>query len=216
MRSLSDATIKKLYLYALNVPGPKTWWITRLAMYKELQDQLKEYDAPEKTCLAISDSADFGRNILGITQATYAVADYPEHNMLSLKFPDDAFDFCISDQVLEHVEGSPIQAFCESARIVRPGGCICHTTCFINEIHGVPKDFWRFTPDALLWMAKEAGLETVLVGSWGNREIGSVMQMGERFSRIPDDPQHPVYQLAMKNEKDWPIHVWIIARKPNS
>jgi hypothetical protein len=34
-----------------------------------------------------------------------------------------------------------------------------------------------------------------------------------RFSNIPDDPENPIYKLAMKNVKDYLIHIWIVAGK---
>lgn len=215
MRSLSPETIEKLWNFALNAPGKKHSWITRVAMYKALEGKLKEFDGKDRRCLAISGSASLGQEILGLTQAAYTNANYPEQNMLALKYADEEFDFCISDQVLEHLQGDPFKAFAESARVIKRGGYVCHTTCLINEIHKVPGDFWRFTPDALLLLAKESRLEPVLVGAWGNREIVNVITSAKlRFAPIPDDPNNPIYQLAMTNEADWPISVWIIARKP--
>lgn len=65
---------------------------------------------------------------------------------MNLSFNDEQFDFCISDQVLENIEGNPFKAFSETARVVKKGGRVCHITCFINGIHGAPNDFWRYTP----------------------------------------------------------------------
>jgi SAM-dependent methyltransferase len=215
MESLTLDTVTKLFKFAMNVPGQKTWWITRLSMYKALKNRLASEDREERNCLAISSSVEFGRNVLGLKKCTYTQANYPEQNLLSLRFPDSQFDFCISDQVLEHVEGNPFKAFSESSRVIKPGGYVCHTTCFINGIHKTPGDFWRFTPDALRLMAKEAGLEPIIIGGWGNREVMSILASPElRYEGIPDDPNNPVYQLALKNDEDWPISVWIIARKP--
>ena len=132
-------------------------------MYNALKNKFLEKDSANKNVLAISRSSSFGR-LLGLRAAIYTEADYPEYNMLSLKFPDNSFDFCVSDQVLEHVEGNPYAAFHETARVIRPGGWICHTTCFINPIHAVPKDFWRFTPDALRLLAESSGCTEIEVG----------------------------------------------------
>src|SRR5690606_2405557 len=125
-------------------------------MYKALGGKFADLDGPDKTCLAISKSKFFGK-IAGLQTCEYTEADYPEHNMMSLQFPDDGFDFCISDQVLEHIEGDPFIAFNETVRVTKPGGYICHTTCFLNEVHGVPKDFWRYTTTALDLLAKSSG-----------------------------------------------------------
>jgi len=212
--NLSPDLTRALLDFAYAAKGPRTWHITRLSMYRALHGAWRELDSAGKTCLAVSRSGKFVRQILGLATTRMESADYPKHNMLALGFPDGAFDFCVSDQVLEHVEGNPIQAVRESARVLKPGGLVCHTTCFVNEIHGYPKDFWRFTPDALELLAREAGLETVLVGGWGNREAVAIMNSDLRLKPIPNDPANPVFQLALKNKPDWPISVWLIARKP--
>jgi 2-polyprenyl-3-methyl-5-hydroxy-6-metoxy-1,4-benzoquinol methylase len=45
----------------------------------------------------------------------------------------------VSDQVLEHVVGDPQTAIDETLRVLRPGGIVIHTTCFMNPIHGAPE-----------------------------------------------------------------------------
>jgi SAM-dependent methyltransferase len=182
-------------------------------MYRALEDCLRPHDSNTKKVLAISHSSEFGQYVLGLKEAQYVEANYPEHNMLDLRFESGSFDFCISDQVLEHVEGNPFLAFHETARVVKSGGFICHTTCFVNEVHGVPKDFWRFTPDALALLSESAGCRTISAAGWGNREAWALIKAGFRFERIPTDPAHPLHQLAMRNETDVPIHVWVVAQK---
>lgn len=209
MITFSDSTIKELIAYTLR--DAKGWHITKFSMYKRLENILASYDGKEKNCLAISNSAWFGR-IMGLRSCNYVEANYPEHNILDINFDDAQFDFCISDQVLEHIEGSPFTAFNETARVVKPGGIVCHTTCFINEIHGVPKDFWRFTPDALSLLTKEAGC-VLEVGGWGNREAWALIHAGFRMARIPLDEEHPLHKLAMRNEPSWPIVTWVVGRK---
>ena len=122
--------------------------LTRFSMYRALSNVLAAHDGLSKSCLAISGSNRLSL-VLGLKAARIVEAGYPEHTMLSLGFPDGALDFCVSDQVLEHVEGDPFDAVRESFRVVRPGGFVVHTTCLLNPIHREPGDFWRFTPDAL-------------------------------------------------------------------
>lgn len=214
MLNLSDQTTSQLVEMALSGPGQKTWWITRLAMYKALQNTFSSFDNTTTECLAISHSEQFGRDVLGLKRSRFVSADYPKCNILDLQFNDAEFDFCISDQVLEHIHGNPFKAFSETARVIKPGGLICHTTCFINVVHGAPSDFWRFTPDALKLMAEDSGLEVKTVGGWGNREAQGLVNSKYRFHKIPEDPKNPIYQLAMRNEPDYPVVTWIVARKP--
>ena len=188
--------------------------LTRFSMYRALSNALVEHDGLSKTCLAISGSSRLA-SVLGLKAARIVDAHYPEHTMLSLGFPDAAFDFCVSDQVLEHVEGNPFDAVRESFRVVRPGGFVVHTTCLLNPVHREPGDFWRFTPEALALLCRRAGGTVIEVGSWGNREALSLTEAGLRTVKAPIDPSHPLHGVATFNEPDWAIHVWVVARSPS-
>ncbi len=214
MFKLSDETVKALIQWSLAKSPPSGAHITRFSMYRALQGCLAEHDGEAKTALAISHSAQFGRGVLGLARTRFTEANFPEHDMASLGFETGSFDFCVSDQVLEHVEGDPFVAFAESARVVRSGGFVCHTTCFINEVHEVPKDFWRFTPRALTLLAERSGCRTVTAAGWGNVEAWALIQAGFRFAPIPTDPGHPLHIIATRNDPAWPIVVWVVARKP--
>jgi SAM-dependent methyltransferase len=173
---------------------------------------LKPYNGSHKTCLSLSHSILLGA-VLGLQNVTVTEANYPEHNMLSLDFPSETFDFCISDQILEHVEGNPFKAFEETVRVVKQGGFIAHTTCFMNQIHGSPNDYWRFSPDALRLMADDCGLRILDCGGWGNKDVWAYMELGFRTARVPTDPSHPIYRMAMENDDTIPIVTWVVARK---
>lgn len=151
-------------------------------------------------------------DLVGLQASEIVSADYPEHNFLSLAFNDESFDYILSDQVLEHIEGNPQQAIDESYRILRPGGIAIHTTCFINPIHGLPNDFWRFSPYALSLLHSN-WREVIEVGGWGNFQVWSIVQDGIRFSKIPHAKWHPLHKLAVKNDPLWPISTWIVSKK---
>ena len=165
-----------------------------------------------KKVLAVSGSSRLAR-ILGLKRAEVYNSSYPECNLINLNFEDNCFDFCISDQVLEHVKGDPYKAFEESIRVVKKGGYICHTTCFINPKHGKNfGDYWRFTPEALALISKSQNLNVIEVNGWGNKEVWSYIEMGFRSHIIPEDPDNPIYQLAMRNDRSWFIVTWILAQ----
>jgi SAM-dependent methyltransferase len=46
---------------------------------------------------------------------------------LHLPFPNDTFDACVSNWVIEHV-GNPSAHFCEVSRVLKPGGIYCFRT----------------------------------------------------------------------------------------
>lgn len=187
---------------------------TRFAMYTALTGRLAVHDGLNRTCLSISKSRQLAR-ILGFRAAKLVDAAYPEHTMLSLKFAEASFDACVSDQVLEHVEGNPFDAVKETFRIVKPGGFVVHTTCLLNPVHREPGDFWRFTPDALTLLCRSAGGEVLETGSWGNRQALTLTQLGIRNHKVPKDPQHPLHRIATMNDPNWPILTWVVARRPH-
>jgi SAM-dependent methyltransferase len=180
-------------------------------MYDRLQSIGKILPGKNGHVLSISGSAHLAE-LVGLIPSEIVPADYPQYNFLALDFPDASFDYIISDQVLEHVEGNPQQAIDESHRVLRPGGIAIHTTCFINPIHGFPKDFWRFTPDALSLLHKNWS-EIIEVGGWGNFQTWIAAKDGIRFSGVPHAKWHPLHKLAIKNDPLWPIVTWIVARK---
>lgn len=58
--------------------------------------------------------------------------------------PDESYDSIICTQVLEHVP-NPFLAINELHRVLKPGGRLFLTVPFLNNLHMVPHDYWRFT-----------------------------------------------------------------------
>jgi ubiquinone/menaquinone biosynthesis C-methylase UbiE len=130
--------------------------MTRYFMYERLGRVGATFRTRSGRALSISYSSRLSE-CLGLKVEQLVEANYPEHNILSLGCPDDSFEFVLSDQVLEHVEGDPQRAIDESWRVLKPGGIAVHTTCFINPIHAHPGDLWRFTPAALRLLSRRYG-----------------------------------------------------------
>ena len=61
---------------------------------------------------------------------------------------DNAFDFILSTQVLEHV-GAPAIYLGECFRLLKPGGTLYITTHGTYPDHACPYDFYRWTTDGL-------------------------------------------------------------------
>jgi SAM-dependent methyltransferase len=187
--------------------------VTRYTMYRTLSKVLND---PTRGCgkkvLSISHSNNLATH-LGIEKAELIEANYPEHSATDLSaFPDGEFDYVISDQVLEHVEGNPQDVFDESLRLLKQGGIAVHTTCFMNPIHGYPSDFWRFTPECLRMLSRKFS-EIIEVGGFGNRAIWYIDLIGLRGTPVPHAKWHPLHWIATHNMKAWPVTTWIVARK---
>lgn len=192
-------------------PFDKGSHLTRYSMYKRLAAVGINLPRREGRVLSISHSENL-IELLGIKATSVVSANYPDCNILNLDEDDESFDFVLSDQVLEHLEGDPFKATAECHRVLKPGGIAVHTTCFINPIHCVPRDFWRFTPDAL-GLLHENWSEIIECSGWGNFEVWKYINDGLRFLPVPNVKWHPVYKLATKNDPIWPITTWIVAIK---
>jgi len=138
--------------------------------------------------------------------------NFPEYNVLNLPFSNNYFDFVVSDQVLEHIEGEPQRVVDESFRILKQGGLAVYTTCFLFQIHPRPKDFWRFTPEALTLLFRKFS-KIIDSGGWGNKIALIMCSFGLWFCLIPNQKWHPLHKIATHNNKLFPIMTWIVAQK---
>ena len=80
-----------------------------------------------------------------------------------LDFPDDSFDTVVSTEMLEH-DPAPWLTFAEIRRVLKPGGKLLLTTRgpeFPHHDYG--GDYYRYTNDALRFLAEYVGLVHVTV-----------------------------------------------------
>ncbi len=73
----------------------------------------------------------------------------------------------LSTEVLEHVP-DPRALVQEMARVLEPGGKLLLTVPFIQPLHELPSDYFRFTPSSLERFVVDAGLEVVSIRPRGN------------------------------------------------
>lgn len=73
------------------------------------------------------------------------------------EIPSGSFDVIISVDVFEHVK-EPWKAAAEITRLLRPGGFTYHSTLFSWRYHPCPADYWRYTPDALMFLFRDLEL----------------------------------------------------------
>ncbi len=149
--------------------------------------------------------------------AEVLTVQYPEVDMQNLPYDDNTFDYVISDQVIEHLE-DPQKAVDESYRVLKKGGIAIHTTCFINYLHPCPKDFWRFSTDALRYLCKDF-YEILHCEGWGNRLAIFLFFFPNRlrnklgFMNVPDTKWSMRRFIATWNEKGFQIVTWVVAKK---
>ena len=58
---------------------------------------------------------------------------------------------------------SPNKVIKEFARIIKSGGIVLLSESFMNEIHGEPYDYWRFTPYSMRQLFSTNGFEIIKI-----------------------------------------------------
>jgi SAM-dependent methyltransferase len=164
-----------------------------------------------KKTLAISKSGAFCR-MIGLGQSEILETTFPDVDMLKLPYPDETFDYVVSEYVIEHVAGDVQHAIHECRRVLKPGGTVVHLTNFIYPIHGSPHDYWRFTPYALQLLHRDFS-EIIETGGWGNHYVILLRVLDLFFTDVPECRFHPLNAIARRNDPDFPLVTWIIAKK---
>lgn len=115
---------------------------------------------------------DWSHNLHASRPEAYADAQY-------IPFAAATFDTVICTEVIEHLP-DPALALQNIARVLRPGGHLILSAPFVQTLHEVPFDFFRFTPIGLHHLVKEAGFE--VVNTWARGGILSVLvSLGGRY-----------------------------------
>ncbi len=184
--------------------------LTRYTMYRRLGALFPKGISGK--ILSVSEVGDMSF-LIDRAKSEITETSYPEIDMQKLPFADGAFDYVVSDQVIEHLE-DPVRAVQESHRVLKNGGIAIHTTCFINYHHPSPKDYWRFSPDALQFLCKDFK-EILQCEGWGNRFAILTCFLGDRFRaiEIPDHGWSLRHWLATFKEDRYSISTWVAAKK---
>jgi SAM-dependent methyltransferase len=183
------------------IRGREQHWC-RVVMDRETAKLIGELDVATKDCLEIS-----GTKWRTTGFQSYRTADYPEYDVCARPFEREAFDVVIAEQVLEHVLW-PYRAVRHVFDSLRPGGVFLVTTPFLLRVHKVPVDCSRWTELGLKHLFAEGGfeLDTVRTGSWGNRAcVKSNFRQWTKWLS---------WFHSLRNEPDFPVVVWALARKP--
>lgn len=96
--------------------------------------------------------------------------------------PDNSVGTALLLETLEHLP-YPQKAITELERILKPGGLLVVTTLMCWEEHRCPVDYWRFLPQGLELLFKDAGLTEIdIIQNGCPSTPSSVYGMGRKKS----------------------------------
>jgi SAM-dependent methyltransferase len=188
----------------------KEYTFSRYGMYKRLEHIGRSLEVKTGSVLSISHSRHLA-GVMGITATNVVEANYPEVSILDLPYPEGSFDFVLSDQVFEHIEGNPQRAIDESLRVLKPGGVLVHTTCFLTPYHG-PGDFWRYTPEGLSLLCRSAS-RVISSEGWGHPLVPLLSFLNFTHTPVVTAAWHPMNWLARYRHASYDSLVWVVAQK---
>ncbi|MFT7724532.1 MAG: methyltransferase domain-containing protein [Roseateles sp.] len=173
---------------------------TRPVMYERCAELITALDPPRLDVLEIS----AGWYFQGFPFRSFRSADYPDYDVCREALPQQ-FDLIIADQVFEHLLW-PYRAARHVCEMVKPGGHFLVTTPFLIRRHEIPFDCTRWTETGMKHFLIEAGFEgdSMITGSWGNRAC--VKANFKKWARRG-------WFGSLKNEPDFPVVVWALARR---
>ena len=185
-------------------------------MYKVLEDIVPQ-TAAKMNVLSVSGSQSLAKVILNDRQDCFIEnIEYPEYDVCDLSFQDDTFDVVVCDQVIEHVE-NPQVAIQNMSRVLKPGGLMVVTSCFVNLYHPAPNDYWRFTEQAYALMCKNCdNLKLIKTGKSGNLLQTLFFTLGFRKQKIPYSSIHPLTYISQLTSERYYVTSWFIAEKKNN
>lgn len=189
-------------------------------MYTNIEKFLKskKFDAGE--CLLVGDSIKGkGNSKRKIRNATITnmlpkgckiiAPAYPNVDIHDMPYENDKFQYVIADQVLEHVR-KPWVGVEEVRRVLKPSGLAILTSALIFPVHGVPFDFWRFTPDGLKVLCENF---SEIHECQGTGDLKFALDILHKRGKRQVTPNTPIEKRAIACDDKYLVSVWIIAEK---
>lgn len=136
---------------------------------------------------------------------SYEIAHYPDYDICQTVL-NKKYDLIIAEQIFEHLL-TPYKAAKNVYSMLSDNGYFLITTPFLIKYHGCPDDCTRWTETGMKYFLAEAGfpLDRIQTGSWGNKScVKGNLRKWTRFRP---------WLHSLKNEPDFPVSVWALARK---
>ena len=128
-------------------------------------------------------------------------------NVECLPWGDGSIDILVADQMLEHVP-RPWIARDEMLRVLKPGGILIVTTCFL-QIHHTEHLYFTFHMEGLSSLFNQYLTDVVCEG-WGNRIANDLINYSDtRWAKV----QGALQYLVDTSDPKAPFCTWIMGRK---
>ncbi len=195
------ASITKYAERAARIVGYDKTHITRTVAYRAVDSFLNTLPVAEMNALEIAAGWKWRER----DWRSFTEMNWPDYDICN-DVLDSEFDICIADNVWEHLV-RPYQATAHVLQMLKPGGMFINITPFMIRQHAIPVDCTRWTELGMRHFLTEVGFDetSIETGSWGNRR--TVKANFRRWARTG-------WQRKLKNETDFPVTVWALARKP--
>ena len=194
--------------------GSKRYKFSRYAMYTRIQEFFDGANLEPGKCLLVGDTLEGKGGDTSITDmlpvgSKIMAAGYPEVDIQDMPYENNTFDYVIADQVIEHVR-KPWIGVEEVRRVLKPGGIAVLTSALIFYLHGVPHDYWRFTPDGLRVLCENFSIVHRCAGT-GDLDFAFDILRDKKSTTVTPGSELEKRALAC-NDKHL-VSVWIIAEK---
>jgi SAM-dependent methyltransferase len=172
----------------------------RVVMDKETDNLIKNLPYNSFNTLEIS-----GNKWKDYNFKNYQDLSYPDFDICSMQI-NERFDLIIAEQVFEHLNW-PYRAGRNIYEMLQEGGYFLITTPFLLKIHNFPVDCSRWTPTGIKYFLAECGFDfdSIVVGSWGNKVC---LKSNLKEWKLYNPNFH-----SLKNEEEFPLVVWALAKK---
>jgi len=192
--------LKKIRSVFRQVLGYENVLWAKVVMNQVVENWLNELNLKELNVLEVS-----GEYWSKLETKKYTSVQYPAFDLCTDSL-DEKFDLIITDQVFEHLLW-PYRAGKNVYEMLPPDGYFLVTVPFLVQIHGAPVDCTRWSEIGLKYFLAECGfqIDKIRTGSWGNRKcIKSNYLKWRYFYRVFH---------SLKNEPEFPMVVWALAKK---
>lgn len=187
---------------------------SRYGMYTNIERDLSRLKLLPGYCLVIGDTLKGKGANPTLTDMLpkgikITAPDFPEVDMQDMPYEDNTYDYVVSDQVLEHVR-KPWVGVSEVHRVLKPGGVAIVTSALMFPQHGVPYDYFRFTPAGLEVLFEDFSTVYSCAGNGNKKFIESLFVKG---TSLQVKPGSSISKAASVCDNKYLVSVWIIAEK---